>query len=80
MTLLNILILILLGALFNRRYKTILFFLIAILIVESTQYYLWLVFFDVGDIVTNMFGFILGNLINDSKLGRKIIIFIKKEV
>lgn len=74
---LNILIFIPLGALFKFDYKKLIIFIIAIFIVEAIQYLFSLGFFDVGDILTNTIGFIIGNTLHDSQIGKKVLNIIK---
>ncbi|MCR8967660.1 VanZ family protein [Streptococcus zalophi] len=74
---LNILIFIPLGILFSMKSKNIIIFLLTITIIEVSQYFFYLGFFDIGDIITNVLGFIIGNLIHDSFLGEKIRTLIK---
>ncbi|MBZ2110803.1 VanZ family protein [Streptococcus infantis] len=76
--LLNILIFIPLGALFGFKYKNISIFFFGVVSLEVIQYIFHLGFFDVGDIFTNTIGFIIGNMIYDSKIGKKIIQTIKR--
>lgn len=76
--LLNILIFVPAGALFSFKYRRIVLFLSSIIALEVIQYIFHLGFFDVGDIFTNVIGFIVGNMFHDSVAGKKIIKYIKK--
>lgn len=76
--LINILIFIPLGALFSYKYKYIGLFILTIILLEAGQYLFSLGFFDVGDIVTNTVGFVIGNLIHDSVRGKKVAQKIKR--
>ena len=49
-----------------------------IIALETMQYVFHLGFFDIGDVITNTVGFIIGNMIRDSLIGKKIIHSIKK--
>ena len=75
--LLNIIIFIPIGGLFKFNFKTVMRFIFFITIIETSQYVFHLGFFDIGDIFTNTIGFIIGNNIHDSRLGKKIIHYIK---
>lgn len=76
--LLNVLIFIPLGALFKFKYKNVGLFMGTIIALETMQYVFHLGFFDIGDVITNTVGFIIGNMIRDSLIGKKIIHSIKK--
>ncbi|MGC4439580.1 VanZ family protein, partial [Streptococcus suis] len=76
--LLNLLIFIPSGTLFKFKYKNIGLFIIAIIAVEVGQNVFHLGFFDIGDIVINTIGFIIGNMIHDSLIGQRIIQSIRK--
>lgn len=75
--LLNVLIFVPLGALFQFSYKNLGLFTLCIIIIEATQYFFYLGFFDIGDIITNILGIVIGHLIHDSFLGKKIRTLIK---
>ncbi|MBF9653766.1 VanZ family protein, partial [Streptococcus pseudopneumoniae] len=65
------------GGLFKFNFKTVMRFIFFITIIETSQYVFHLGFFDIGDIFTNTIGFIIGSNIHDSRLGKKIIHYIK---
>ncbi|WP_162012794.1 VanZ family protein [Streptococcus sp. S784/96/1] len=69
---LNLIMFIPLGLLFKPNLKHSFFFLIFILGVEWTQYHFSLGYFDIGDIITNSLGFLVGNLIGSSFVSRYI--------
>ena len=52
--------------------------MVTIIALETVQYIFHLGFFDIGDVITNTIGFIIGNMIRDSLIGKKIIQNIKK--
>ncbi|MGT2911119.1 VanZ family protein [Streptococcus cameli] len=61
---LNVLIFIPMGALMRFRPRILCYFIIFIFCIEGLQYLLSLGFFDIGDIVTNTVGFVIGNGLN----------------
>lgn len=73
----NVLMFIPFGSLFKFSFKKIGIFLILVFGVECIQYIFYLGIFDTGDIFTNVIGFILGNILYDSKFGVKIRELIK---
>lgn len=72
----NLLFFLPLGFLFRPSWKHPLSFIIFISLAEITQYFLTLGFFDLGDILVNTLGFLLGNLLSISPVGH----YIKKRI
>lgn len=61
-----------LGFLFRPSWKHLLSFIIFISLAEIAQYFFRLGFFDLGDILINTLGFLLGTLLSISPIGRSI--------
>lgn len=76
----NLLLFLPLGILFSLKWKTVVNFILLVFLIEVVQYLFYLGFFDVGDIVTNTLGFVLGNALHTSRLGQKIREGLGKEV
>lgn len=76
----NLLLFLPLGILFSFKWKTVVNFILLVFLIEAVQYLFYLGFFDVGDIVTNTLGFIMGNALYNSSLGQKIREGLGKEV
>ena len=68
----NITMTIPIGFILKLNKKNILTFILAFTLVETLQYVLYLGFFDIGDILANTTGFIIGATIIESKFGKKI--------
>lgn len=73
---LNILMFIPIGCLFPINNKRLLIFLTVITLIEISQFVFSLGFFDIGDILTNTLGYVVGSTIIASKLGLKFQSFI----
>ena len=65
------------GWMFDIKIKTILIFIFGILIVESIQYIFYLGIFDIGDVIANTIGFMLGSSMRVLKIYDRLINYIK---
>ena len=74
---LNIVVFIPIGLLFDLTKRSLCIFIIGILMVEITQFVLHLGFFDVGDVIANTVGFIVGTMIRTSKTGKMFRSYIR---
>lgn len=72
----NILMFIPLGILFKFDYKNIALFILFIFLCEIIQYVLKVGIFDIGDILLNTVGFLVGSILHDTKLFNYIVKFI----
>lgn len=73
----NIFMFVPLGLLFKFNYKTIALFVLSITLSEALQYLLKVGIFDIGDILLNTIGFLVGSVLRDTKIINNIIRFIK---
>ena len=69
----NIIMFIPLGFLCKLSWKHLAYFTLAISLVEGSQYLFHLGIFDLGDILTNLLGFIIGSYILETALGKWVV-------
>ena len=69
----NIIMFIQLGFLCNLSWKHVAYFTLAISLVEGSQYLFHLGIFGLGDILTNLLGFIIGSYLLETALGKWVV-------
>ena len=69
----NIIMFIPLGFLCKLSWKHVAYFTLAISLVEGSQYLFHLGIFDLGDILTNLLGFIIGSYLLETALGKWVV-------
>ena len=69
----NIIMFIPLGFLCKLSWKHVAYFTLAIGLVEGSQYLFHLGIFDLGDILTNLLGFIIGSYLLETALGKWVV-------
>ena len=69
----NIIMFIPLGFLCKLSWKHLAYFTLAISLVEGSQYLFHLGIFDLGDILTNLLGFIIGTYLLETALGKWVV-------